>query len=105
MIFSEGNTDNMLRAAVDALQEGICYPILLGNDEMIEKRAKRLGLELDGITIINPRHDNEAERREKFATRLATKHRRNGATLPEALEKMFDRNYFGMMMEIGRAHV
>ena len=104
VIFSEGNTDNMLRAAVDALQEGICYPILLGNDEMIEKRAKRLGLELDGITIINPRHDNEAERREKFATRLATKHRRNGATLPEALEKMFDRNYFGMMMvECGEA--
>lgn len=104
VVFSEGNTDNMLRAAVEAHQEGVCCPILLGNKEMIDKRAKRLGLELDGITVINPRHDDEAERREKFAQNLATKHRRNGATLPEALEKMFDRNYFGMMMvETGEA--
>lgn len=98
VVFGEGNTDNMLRAAVQAYQDGICKPILLGNEEMIEKRAKRLSLDLEGIEIVNPRHDRELERRIRFATRLAEKGARQGVTMPEALEKMNDRNYFGMMM-------
>lgn len=103
VVFGEGNTDNMLRAAVQAYQDGICMPILLGNEEMIEKRAKRLNLDLEGIEIVNPRHDREMERRFKFATRLAEKGARQGVTMPEALEKMNDRNYFGMMM-VERGH-
>ena len=98
VVFSEGNTDNMLKAAVQAFQDGICVPILLGNEEMIEKRAKRLGLDLEGIEIVNPRHDREMDRRFRFARRLAEKGAREGVTMPEALEKMNDRNYFGMMM-------
>ena len=103
IVFGEGNTDNMLRAAVQAYQDGICKPILLGNEEMIEKRAARLNLDLEGIEIVNPRHDREMERRFKFATRLAEKGARQGITMPEALEKMNDRNYFGMMM-VERGH-
>lgn len=104
VVFGEGNTDNMLRAAVMARNEGVCVPILLGNEEMIEKRAARLGLDIDGIQIVNLRHDREAERREDFAKKLVLKRQRAGVTYPEALEKMFDRNYFGMMMvETGQA--
>ena len=98
VVFGEGNTDNMLLAAVSALRDGVCEPILLGNDEMIGKRAERLGVSLDGITIVNLRHDKEAERRERYAEMLAAKKERDGYTYREALEKMFDRNYFGMMM-------
>ena len=57
----------MLKAAVEAKAEGICHPILLGNDERIEKLAKELDLSLEGIEIINLRHDREAERRERYA--------------------------------------
>ena len=57
VVFGEGNTDNMLLAAVSALRDGVCEPILLGNDEMIGKRAERLGVSLDGITIVSLRHD------------------------------------------------
>ncbi|MDE6317849.1 MAG: NADP-dependent malic enzyme, partial [Muribaculaceae bacterium] len=98
VIFSEGNTDSMIRAAVGAMRLGVCTPILLGNEEMIEKRAKRLGISLEGVQIINPRHDREAERRHDFALKLTQKRQRQGVTYPEALENMFDRNYFGMMM-------
>ena len=63
----------MLKAAVQAKAEGICQPILLGNDERIEKLAKELELSLDGIEIINLRHDREAERRERFARILTQK--------------------------------
>ena len=104
IVFAEANTDNMLRAAVIAHNEGVCVPILLGNEEMIDKRAKRLGIKLDGIEIINVRHDREADRRDLFAKNLSQKLQRDGLTYPEALEKMFDRNYFGMMMvETGQA--
>ena len=104
VVFAEANTDNMLQAAVQAYHEKICFPILLGNEEMIEKRAKKLGLDITEIPIVNLRHDREAERRSAYAKKLTEKRQRDGLTYPEALEKMFDRNYFGMMMvEMGEA--
>ncbi len=98
VVFGEANTDNMLKAAVIAANEGVLIPVLLGNEEMIQKRATRLGLDISGIEIVNLRHDREADRRSRFAMKLTEKHQREGLTYPEALEKMFDRNYFGMMM-------
>lgn len=98
VVFAEGGHPNMLKAAVEAKSEGICHPILLGNDERITKLAKELDLSLDGIEILNLRHDREATRRERYAHILAEKRAREGATYEEANDKMFERNYFGMMM-------
>ena len=98
VVFGEGNTDNMLEAAVQAGSEGLCRPVLLGNAELIGKRAAALGLSLDGVEIVNPRHPDEKGRREKYAGALATKLARRGYTRQDAYEKMFERNYFGMMM-------
>ena len=98
VVFAEGIHPNMLKAAVQAKKEGICRPILLGNDERIEKLAKELELSLDGIEIVNLRHDRENDRRERYAKILADKRQREGYTIEEANDKMFERNYFGMMM-------
>ena len=104
VVFAEGIHPTMLKAAVQAKSEGICQPILLGNDERIEKLAKELDLSLEGIEVINLRHDREAERRERFARILTQKRQRDGYTYQEANDKMFERNYFGMMMvETGEA--
>ena len=104
VVFAEGLHPTMIKAAVQAKQEGICMPILLGNEEMIEKKAKELDLDLAGIEIVNLRHDREMARREKYARILADKCRRDGYTFEEANDKMFERNYFGMMMvETGEA--
>jgi malate dehydrogenase (oxaloacetate-decarboxylating)(NADP+) len=104
VVFAEGSHPNMLKAAVEAFQLGVCYPVLLGNDERIEKLAAELNLSLEGCQIINLRHDREAERRERYAKILAEKRGRHGATFEEAMDKMFERNYFGMMMvETGEA--
>ena len=104
VVFAEGIHPTMLKAAVQAKNEGICHPILLGNDERIEKLAKELDLSLDGIEIVNLRHDNQHERRERYAQILADKRQRQGYTVQEANDKMFERNYFGMMMvETGEA--
>lgn len=98
VVFGEANTDNMLLAATLAAKEGTLTPILLGNEEMINRRADKLGITLECIEIVNPRHDRECERRERYGTLLAQKRERAGMTSREAIEKMYDRNYFGMMM-------
>ena len=104
VVFAEGIHPTMLKAAVQAKNEGICQPILLGNDERIMKLAKELDLSLDGIEIVNLRHDNQNDRRERYAGILAEKRKRQGYTFQEANDKMFERNYFGMMMvETGEA--
>ena len=104
VVFAEAVHPTMLKAAVQAKAEGICYPILLGNDEVIQKMAKKLELNIDGIEIVNLRHPSEQERRERYARILTEKRQREGYTYQEANDKMFERNYFGMMMvETGEA--
>jgi malate dehydrogenase (oxaloacetate-decarboxylating)(NADP+) len=98
VVFAEGVHPTMLKAAVTAKAEGICQPVLLGNDEVITKLAKSLDLSLEGIEIVNLRHPNEQERRERYARILTEKRQREGYTFQEANDKMFERNYFGMMM-------
>ena len=98
VVFSEANHLNMLKAAELAKSEGVCHPILLGNEERIEKMAAENNIDLAGIEIVNLRHDREEERRTRYATLLTEKCGRDGMTLTDALEKMFERNYFGMMM-------
>ncbi len=104
VVFAEGLHPTMIKAATTARDEGICMPILLGNEEMIKHRASELELSLEGIEIINLRHDRERARRERYAQLLANKRQRQGYTFEEANDKMFERNYFGMMMvETGEA--
>ena len=104
VVFAEAIHPTMLKAAVQAKAEGICQPVLLGNDEVIEKMAKSLDLSLEGIEIVNLRHPSEQERRERYARILTEKRQREGYTYQEANDKMFERNYFGMMMvETGEA--
>jgi malate dehydrogenase (oxaloacetate-decarboxylating)(NADP+) len=104
VVFAEAVHPTMLKAAVQAKAEGICHPILLGNDEVIMKLAKSLDLSLEGIEIVNLRHPSEMERRERYARILTEKRQRDGYTFQEANDKMFERNYFGMMMvETGEA--
>ena len=98
VVFAEAIHPTMLKAAVQAKAEGICEPVLLGNDETISKLAKQLDLNLDGIEIVNLRHPKESDRRERYAHILTEKHGRDGYTFEEANDKMFERNYFGMMM-------
>ena len=104
VVFAEGTHPTMLEAAVRAKEEGICFPILLGNDVQIRKEAEELDLNLDGIEILNLRNDSQNERRHRYARLFAKKMERKGYTPQEAEDKMYERNYFGMMMvETGEA--
>ena len=98
VVFSEADHVNMLKAAELAQSEGLCTPVLLGNEERLAKIAKENGIDISGMEIVNLRHDREEARRSKFAKMLSSEKGRDGFTYNVAYEKMFERNYFGMMM-------
>ena len=98
VVFAEGGHPTMMKAAVQAKTEGICYPILLGNVDRLKRLAQRLKLDLTGIELIDMRADQEQGRRATFAKHLAEKLARKGYTFEEAYDKMYERNYFGMSM-------
>ena len=98
IVFAEGGHPTMMKAAVQAKQEGICFPILLGNPDRLNRLANRLKLDLTGIKIIDMRADKEQGKRAKFAKHLSEKLEREGYTFEEAYDKMYERNYFGMSM-------
>lgn len=98
VVFAEGGHPTMMKAAVQAQQEGICHPILLGNPDRLTRIANRLKLDLSGVELIDMRADKEQGRRATYAKHLAEKRARQGYTFEEAYDKMYERNYFGMSM-------
>lgn len=104
LVFAEANNLKVLKAAQGVLVEGIAKPVLLGNKEHIRKLIAHNCLKLDNVPIIDHRSAEEEQRREKFAEVLYRKRQRKGMLYDEALEKMYNRDYFGVMMvETGEA--
>ncbi len=98
VVFSDGTSENMLRAAVRLAHENVISPILLGNVEKIHKISERLGLDVSVVDILDPRSDAMAERRKKYAGVLAQKEARSGMTFDLAMDKLYDRSVFGTLM-------
>ena len=97
VIFAEADHLNVLKAAQIVLEDGIGVPILLGDKEIIKELMLELNFEAD-IQIIDPKSDNERERRHRFAKIYWEKRQRKGITLLDARNWMRERNYFAAMM-------
>ncbi len=95
VVFPEGNHQKILRACHTLLEEKIAVPILLGRPSQIQRKAAELGLNLNGITIIEP---EVAPRRQEYVAEFYRLRRRRGVTLGSADELMNDPNIFGSMM-------
>lgn len=98
VVFAEGTHPNMIQAALQAKEEGFCEPILLGNEKKIMQIAHDLSLDMTGMRILDLRNDEYLETRKRYARLLAERKQREGYTYQEAVDKMYERNYFGMMM-------
>ncbi|MEG1586838.1 MAG: NADP-dependent malic enzyme [Bacteroidales bacterium] len=98
VVFAEATHVNMLKAAAQAREEGICFPILVGNTAQIHRIAEEENISLEGMEILSFRSEAELSRREHYAALLSKKRSREGYTYCDAIEKMYDANYFGMMM-------
>jgi malate dehydrogenase (oxaloacetate-decarboxylating)(NADP+) len=97
IIFAEADHLDVLKAAQIVLEEGIGNPILLGNKEIIQELMLEIGFEGD-ITIIDPKTNEEDERRHKYAKTFWKTRQRRGITLLDAEKWMRERNYFAAMM-------
>ena len=101
VVFPEGESEKILRAAHILVEENIAQPILLGDEKIIAARAKDLSVALDKIKVVNP---TTSPAREKYVSRLYELRQRHGVTLNEAHELINNRNLFGsVMVQIGDA--
>ncbi len=104
LVFAEADNLKILKAAQIVFEEGVAYPILLGDEKKIRSIAEANNLDLEGLPIIDPRSDAEEERRKFYGQLFFQKRQRKGMNKYESFKIMKDRNYFGcMMVETGDA--
>jgi len=104
IVFAEADNLKILKAATVAFDEGIAYPILLGDETKIKNIALANGIDLEGLPILDPRNDSTEEKRNEYSEIFFRKRSRRGYNAYEAKKIMKDRNYFGcMMVECGDA--
>ena len=102
LVFSEGTELKVLKAAQIVHDEGIAFPVLLGNKAEMERLIAENGLDMPKATLIDV--FEEKEKRKRFAELYYRKRQRKGITAIDAEKLMRDRNYFGMMLvETGEA--
>ncbi|QBR10959.1 MULTISPECIES: NADP-dependent malic enzyme [unclassified Sphingobacterium] len=104
VVFAEADNTKTLRAAQIVKEEGIAFPILLGNKEKIQNIIKEYAFELDGAEIIDPQAEIDSPRFEKYAEHLYKKRQRRGINKLDSRKLMTNRNYFAAsMVEFGEA--
>ncbi|MFL9837165.1 NADP-dependent malic enzyme [Flavobacterium sp. ST-75] len=97
IVFAEADHLDVLKAAQIVHEEKIGIPILLGNSEIINELKEEIGFEAE-VAIIDPKTDEEAERRNRYADVFWGSRRRRGVSLLDAQKWMRERNYFAAMM-------
>ncbi|MBL0145452.1 MAG: NADP-dependent malic enzyme [Chitinophagaceae bacterium] len=104
VVFADAENLKILKVAQLVQEDGVGYPILLGNVEKILALAEENGIDLDDMPIIDPKADITEDIRKKYGEMFFKKRQRRGINKYEAYKVMKDRNYFGcMMVENGEA--
>ncbi len=98
VVFTEGDNIKILKAAQIAYEEGVATPVLLGRKTKIMELMEEYAIELPEVEIVDPKGDEENERREKYGQAFFEIRKRKGFTEYEAMQIMRERNYFGSMM-------
>jgi malate dehydrogenase (oxaloacetate-decarboxylating)(NADP+) len=104
LVFSDAENIKILKAASIIYDDGIAYPILLGNETRIKNIAAANNIDISDLPIIDIRSDEMEAKREFFGSILFQKRQRKGINKYESLKLMRTQNYFGaMMVETGEA--
>ena len=104
LVFSDAENTKVLKAASIVYDDGIAYPILLGNEARIKNIAEANNIDIADLPIIDVRSDEMETKREFFGSLLFQKRQRKGVNKYESLKLMRTQNYFGaMMVETGEA--
>lgn len=104
LVFAEADNQKILKAASIIYDEGVAYPILLGDPIKINRIAEEHNIDITDLPIIDPRSDEMESKREFYGELFFKKRQRKGFNHYESLKIMKDRNHFGcMMVETGDA--
>ncbi len=104
LVFAEADNLKILKVAQILYDEGVAYPMLLGDEKKIRHIAAANNIDLEDMPIINPQKDEYDEQRKRYSELFFAKRQRRGFNKYESQKIMRDRNYFGcMMVETGLA--
>ncbi|TQK51780.1 phosphate acetyltransferase [Streptomyces sp. SLBN-118] len=95
VVLPEGTEERVLRAADVLVRRDVCDLTLLGDTEVIRKKAADLGIDLSATQLIDPA---TSELRRRFAERYAQLRAHKGVTVELAYDVVADVNYFGTLM-------
>nr|WSS64297.1 phosphate acetyltransferase [Streptomyces sp. NBC_01177] len=95
VVLPEGTEERVLRAADVLLRRDVCDLTLLGDTDVIRKKAADLGIDLAETQIVDPA---TSELRQSFAERYAALRAHRGVTVELAYDVVSDVNYFGTLM-------
>lgn len=104
VVFADAENIKILKVAQLVIEEGVGYPILLGDAKKINKLAADNKIDISDLPIIDPKIDEYHDMRKQFGELFYAKRQRKGLNKHEAQKMMRDRNYFGsMLVETGAA--
>jgi phosphate acetyltransferase len=95
IVLPEGTSERILQATDILLRRNVCDITLLGREEEIGTKILKLGLELDGVNIINPERSPLFE---QFVLDFYEMRREKGVTMDMACDFIADETYWGTMM-------
>ncbi|RZU50030.1 phosphate acetyltransferase [Krasilnikovia cinnamomea] len=95
LVLPEGTDERILRATETLLRRGVADLTLLGDPAEITRRARELGVEIDGARLADPA---TSEWRDRFARRYAELRTHRGVSLDLAYDVVRDVSYFGTLM-------
>jgi phosphate acetyltransferase len=95
IVLPEGNEERILRACEVLLRRQVCDLTLLGEEKDIRQKIASLGLNLEGVNIVNPA---QSEWLADFAKTYYGLRKHKGISEEMAADAMTDASYFGTMM-------
>jgi phosphate acetyltransferase len=95
IVLPEGDDERVLRAAEILTRRGVVDLTILGNPDEVKARAAALGVDLDGVRIVDP---ETSPLREDFGKRYFELRKHRGVTEDAAFDMVVDPSYFGTLM-------
>lgn len=95
IVLPEGNEERILQATEILLRRGVVDITLLGQETEIRKQIAALGLNLDGVKIVDP---NNSDWYEDYTQTYFELRKHKGISRDCAADMMHDNSYFATMM-------
>ncbi|MCG7423303.1 phosphate acetyltransferase [Micrococcus sp. ACRRV] len=95
VVLPEGEDARVLRAAEILQRRDVCDLVVLGGEAEVRELASREGVDLTGITLVDPA---TSEDRERYAAEYRRLRSHKGVDLERAREVMLEGAYYGTMM-------